>query len=605
MRDWAGEVRARPGTFDALRSDLRLLTDLHVLPLPRGQIWLLAASVVLSSLCLFAIGRGIRIWTDALLDEASKASGTSLFTYVAVSAVLASASGLRIYAATNLGEEFGARLRIALFRAVLGQDLRFFETNAPGTLNAMLIADISTLQLVVRSSLSPLIRNGIVVTGAGLLMAWTDWRLTALSLLILPLPVAAFLGMSAKQRHLSSRVSGRIGILAGYSSEVFDAIGTIKMFGREEEEVARFSQRIGEARALALRLSQARGALLALSVLLGAATLGAVLMAGGHAVAAGRMTTGTFSSFLFFLLLAAASCATLGNLWSGTIEAAAALKRIMPHLRTDSTPGGPRGVFAPPVPSRAPMGIAFEAVTFRYPARPDRSVLDAVSFDVAPGETVAIAGRSGAGKSTLIRLLLRFDAPDRGRVLVGGQDIAELDPATVRSWFAVVPQNPFIFSTTLAENIRHGRSDASDAQVATAAASAGVHLFANDLAEGPDTHLGERGVRLSAGQRQRVGIARALVRDTPILILDEATSALDAWTEAVVHRTIFGPRQRPTTLVIAHRLSTLLAADRVVVLNGGRMVATGRHDDLLHESEFYRSLLRVEINTAEQPLGVP
>lgn len=305
------------------------------------------------------------------------------------------------------------------------------------------------------------------------------------------------------------------------------------------------------------------------------------------------MTPGIFSSFTFFLLLAGGSTATLGNLWSGTRDAAAALERIMFHFGDHVAP------IVAPAASRTkaagPKSLRFEQVSFRYAGSPERLALDDVSFNVAAGEVVALVGESGAGKTTITRLLLGFETPEQGRVLIDGEDANKIKLETLRSWIAVVPQDPFIFSNTLRENIRYGTPDAADWELQASVAAAAIDLFLQDLPKGMETSVGERGTSLSGGQRQSTAIARALMRNAPILLLDEPTNSLDAWTQAIVHKTIANSRGIRTTLVIAHNPATIRMADRVVVLHRGRVLTEGCHNELMQTSELYRHLIQSKI----------
>jgi ATP-binding cassette subfamily B protein len=564
-----------------------------VFPLPALPTWGLLASVLMSSACLVVIGRAMKTWIDGAADLGGGVPAGAIPAFVVLALALASSSGMRVYTATVIGEQVGARLRLALFSSITSRPLSYFERTPAGGLLSLILSDVTVIQMLLRQKLSPLARNVLVLIGASLMMAVTSSRLTVLCLLALPAPAAAVLLLSRQRRKLVREVYDQIGLLASQVEEVISGIHTIKTLNRESIEHERFSESVLLTNELARRLAARRSALLALMLFLGLAGVGLILQSGLSSLGRGAMTSGTLSSFLFFLLLAGGSCVTLSDLWSDTIDGAAALLRIIRHF-DDGLAASPSALRSTPE-HRPPAAVRLEGVGFRYPSRSEDLALEAVSFEVAPGETVAIVGASGAGKSTIARLLLGFDRPQSGRILIDGTDTARLDPAQIRDCFAVVPQDPFIFSASIAQNIRYGRPDATDCEVRSAAERAAVHLFAQDLPFGLETFVGERGTRLSGGQRQRIAIARAILRGAPILLLDEATSALDSVTERLVHDAILSPPHPATTLVIAHRLSTLRLADRIIVMHRGRVEATGLHDELMSRSALYRRLTELQL----------
>jgi ATP-binding cassette subfamily B protein len=547
--------------------------------------------VTIASASLLLLGQGLRGWIDGLHGGRSAAWGTTAAGFVAMALVFAVCSGLRIYASTLLGEAVGAKLRTAVFANIIARPLGYFESSAPGDILSLIISDVTVVQLVLRTALSPLLRNLLTLAGAGVMMGLTSWRLTALCLLALPAPAVMVLGLSRTRRTLVGEVYDRIGRLSATMAEVLAGMATVKTLNREPIERERFDEQVAGTAEIAVRLAGRRSFLLSVVSFVGILILGLILWVAGTSVRSGGMTVGAASAFLFFILLAAGSCASLGDLWSDASQARAALRRIARRLADDARGAEPE-VFTPAEPRArpGPMGIRFEDVCFRYPSRSETLALDQVSMDIAPGETVAFVGASGAGKSTIARLLLGFDLPESGRILIDGAPTSATPPARIRDWFAVVQQDPFIFSASLAENIRYGRPEATDREVEAAAEAAAVNLFARELPEGMDTFLGERGARLSGGQRQRVAIARAILRQAPILLLDEATSALDPVTEERVCQAILRPASPRTTLVIAHGLSTVRMAQRIVVMHRGRVEAIGEHDRLMSDCALYRHL---------------
>ena len=578
----------------SLRHALQFLKRTGVLPLPRLAIFGLALSIIMSTICLILIGLSLKSWTEDFAN--ANLSILNFLVWCGVIIVFALFSAIRVYTATVIGDMIGARLRAVVFSRVVGRPLTYFEDNSAGNLISVIVSDITVIQMTVRSSLSPLVRNSLIMTGAGAMMVATSWKLTLLSLLTLPVPIVATLIMAKQHKQLLIAIHERTGQIAARTAEIFTAMATVKALNRERLEVEAFESFQNKTSGLLRRLAGSRAILLFIVVLTGLLTLTLIFCEGRIYIETRAMSPGTLSSFLFFLLLAAGSCVTLGNCWSGTVDALSALHRVMSvcELPPGRTVMGPANVYVNRNNCSGPKILVFERVSFRYPSRPEVLALDDVSFRVAAGETVALVGSSGAGKSTIARLLLGFDIPERGSIFVDETDIRTIEPERLRGWYAAVLQDSFIFSTSLTENIRYGRPDATEQEVEAASRAAAVHLFANELPHGMNTFLGQRGSRLSPGQKQRVLIARALLRDASILLLDEATSALDSITESLVQKTIQRVRGLYTTLVIAHKLSTVRLADRIILLNSGKVQATGTHDDLMRTSELYRNLVQLQ-----------
>jgi ATP-binding cassette subfamily B protein len=552
----------------------------------------LLISTFASAICVIFLGRGIKAWVDSTNSSVSTDFGYLQIIYIAQVIVLAISSGARIYFSTLVGDHIGANLRISVYNSIIMRPLNYFERSSTGNLLTLLTSDVTTIQQGLRSAISPFVRNFTVLMGAGLMLLITSLQLSLIALLFIPLLFVLLLLLSEQQRSLSLSLYDGIGALASRASEVFQGIATVKASNQEGFELLRFTTSVATINLINRKLAGRRAFLLFLITFLGLLLFGLLLWVGHRRIVAGSMSPGTFSSFTFFLLLVGGSASTLGNLWSSIMDTAAAFERIMVHFEDRAAKSNVGCTL--PTESPSPKSVQFKQVSFRYAARSERWALDSVSFNVSAGEVVALVGGSGAGKTTIARLLLGFEFPDRGQILIDDKDTSKLTLERLRSWIAVVPQDPFIFSDTLKANILYGNPHATDAEVAAATAAAAVDLFIQDLPAGTDTFIGERGTSLSGGQRQRTAIARALLRKAPILLLDEPTNSLDAWTQAVVHQTIAKSRGVRTTLVIAHNPATIRMADRVVVLHRGRVLAEGFHDELMLTSKIYRTLIQTD-----------
>jgi ATP-binding cassette subfamily B protein len=435
-------------------------------------------------------------------------------------------------------------------------------------------------------------RNAVTGTGALAMMVLTSAKLAGIVLLVLPLVIVPMIVFGRRERRLSRTAQERIADLAARAEETLNGLRTVQAYTHEPVERARFGEEAERSVAAALRRIASRAGLILAVILLGFGAITFALWVGGRDVVSGAMSGGELAAFVFYAVLLASAGATVSELWGEIQRAAAAADRLLELLAV------PPGIAAPPSPTPLPVPaqgrVALEHVRFAYPTRPGQWALDDVSLRVEPGETVAIVGPSGAGKTTLFQLLLRFYDPQSGRVTVDGVDAAAADPAELRARIGLVAQEPLIFSATAAENIRYGRPGASDAEVRRAAEAAAAAGFIAALPGGYDTHLGARGVTLSGGQRQRIAIARAILRDAPVLLLDEATSALDAESEQAVQQALERLSRGRTTLVVAHRLATVRRADRILVMEGGRVVAAGPHEALVREGGLYARLAALQ-----------
>jgi ATP-binding cassette subfamily B protein len=459
-----------------------------------------------------------------------------------------------------------------------------------------LTADTTVVQSISGVGISISLRSALTLIGAlGLLIA-TSPKLTAIIVLLMPLIVVPLLVLGRRVRRLSRTSQDRVADASALAAETINAVQTVQAFTLEDLHAGRFSDAVAHSFRAAVRRTRIRSALTALATILVASGITFVLWIGAHEVIAGELTFGQLSQFLLYAGYMGLASATLSEMWGEVQRAAGAMERLVELQQAAPTIRAPANPLALPVPARG--AIEFEHVTFRYPSRPDSAALDDFTLAIEPGETVAFVGPSGAGKTTTFQLLLRFYDPAAGRVLVDGVDIARVVPNDVRRRIGLVAQDTVLFGATALENIRYGRPDASDEEIEAAARAAGADEFIATLPQGYDTFLGERGTRLSGGQRQRIAIARAILKDPPILLLDEATSSLDAHSELLVQQALERLMERRTTVIIAHRLATVLKADRIVVLNHGRIAAIGTHAQLLVTSPLYKRLAQLQFGAA-------
>jgi ATP-binding cassette subfamily B protein len=555
---------------------------------------LLAASLVL------VLGQGVRRLIDdgfagGSMTRLNQATGLMF----AVIAILAVATATRFYLVSWLGERVAADLRRAVFDRLIALSPAFFETARTGDLLSRLTADTALLQALVGSAISQWLRSALLLLGALVMLVVTSPSLAAIVVAVVPFVVVPFIVFGRREKRKSRAAQDRVADLGAYAEETLNALRTVQAFTHEPVDRAGFAARAEASVAAAVARIRTRALLILAVILLGFGAITLSLYLGGRQVVGGHMTGGALSSFVFYAVILATSISGLSELWGEMQRAAGAAERLVELLAERPT------IAAPPAPARLPtppLGrVALERVTFHYPAQGERAALHDVSLEVEPGETVALVGPSGAGKTTVFQLLLRFYDPLSGRVLIDGVDLARADPAEARRRIGLVPQDPVIFGATAWENIRYGRPEAGEAEIRAAADAAACDFIAG-LPHGFDTYLGEKGVRLSGGQRQRIAIARAVLRDPPILLLDEATSALDAESEAAVQRALAALSVGRTTLVIAHRLATVRRADRLIVLEAGRIVATGTHDSLMRGGGLYARLARLQFSeTSREP----
>jgi ATP-binding cassette subfamily B protein len=526
-----------------------------------------------------------RVEDDGLLDRYFLAA-------LAIAAVLALGTGLRYALVTKLGERVVADIRMAVFNRVIGMSPEFFEKVMTGEVLSRITTDTTLIQSVLGSSVSVALRNVLLFVGGMVLMLLTSAKLSALVLLIVPAVVVPILVLGRKLRNISRENQDWIAASSGNAGEALSAVQTVQAFTHEAATRADFARITETSYDVARVRIRVRALLTIIVIFLVFSGIVGVLWMGARDVRAGVMSEGMLIQFVIYSVMVAGSVAALSEIWGELQRAAGATERLVEMLKATDAVNDPTAPLPLPRPVRGE--IVLENVSFRYPSRPDTLALDHVNLRIEPGETVAFVGPSGAGKTTIMQLILRFYDPDQGRVTLDGLPLNALTREDFRRELALVPQDPVIFAASAADNIRFGRPEASDAEVEAAARAAAAHDFIAALPEGYGTWLGERGVMLSGGQKQRIAIARAILRDVPVLLLDEATSALDAESERAVQRAVDALSADRTTLIVAHRLATVKKADRIVVLDGGRIVATGTHDDLVAEGGLYARLARLQ-----------
>ena len=547
----------------------------------------------LSSGSTLVLPMAVRHMIDAGFGYASSDTINRTFLGLfAVALVLAFATAARYFCITLLGERSLAALRSKLYAHVIRLDVGFFERSRVGELISRLGTDTEVVQALIGSGISVALRSAVMLLGASAMMVWTSPRLAGLTALVIPAVMLPILVFGRRVQKLSRASQDRLADAAAIANETLNAAPAVKAYAREGIESRRYGDAIDRALDSARRRIAMRALLTAGVIVLffGAITL--VLWVGARDVLAGTLNAGILGQFVLYAVFAAGSVAGLSEVWGDVLRAAGAMERISELF------GEQAQIADPPQPLALPRPVSgalrFEHVGFHYPTRPDAPALHDFTLDIRPGETVALVGPSGAGKSTVFALLLRFYDPQTGAIRLDGMDLRALALPELRGTIALVPQETVIFAGSAADNIRFGRQAASDDEVREAAGAAEAHEFISALGNGYDAELGERGVRLSGGQRQRIAIARAILRDAPLLLLDEATSALDAQSEAAIQQALERLEKGRTTLVIAHRLATVQRADRIVVMDGGRIVAQGTHESLLAEGGLYAELARLQ-----------
>ena len=580
------EDRPASRSVGALRGLMPFLRPYRAMTIGAGLALTLTATVsLILPLAVRRVVDGFQSADVGLLDDYFSA-------FLAIAALLAVGTGLRYWLVTRLGEYVVADIRRAVFDKVMGMSPAFFERIMTGEILSRITTDTTLILSVIGSSVSVALRNLLMLLGGMVLLVLTSAKLSGLVLLIVPAVVVPIIVLGRRLRNLSRENQDWIAASSGSASEALTAVQTVQAYTHEPQTRAAFADVTERSLASARSRISTRAVMTVIVIFLVFAGIVGVLWIGARDVRTGAMSVGELIQFVIYAVMVAGSVGALSEIWGELMRAAGATERLVELLHTDDTVQDTPAPKALPRPVRGE--IAFRDVTFHYPARPGVSALNGVSLTVQPGETVALVGPSGAGKTTILQLLMRHYDPQEGQVTLDGIDLRDMDREDFRGALALVPQDPVIFAASARDNIRFGRPGASDAEVESAARAAAAHGFLSALPQGYDTFLGERGVMLSGGQRQRVAIARAILRDAPVLLLDEATSALDAESERAVQSAVEAMAEGRTTLVVAHRLATVKRADRIVVFDGGKIVAQGRHDELVAEGGLYARLARLQ-----------
>ncbi|MET0373817.1 MAG: ABC transporter transmembrane domain-containing protein [Rhizorhabdus sp.] len=561
-----------------------------------GRIAAAGAALVVAAAATLAIPGGFRL----VIDKGFIASGGDVGPYfeymLIIVVVLALATALRFYFVSWLGERVVADIRMAVQKNLLRLDPRFFEENRPSEIASRLTADTAVIEQVVGGTVSVGLRNVVLAIGGVIYLFAIAPKLAAMLLLGIPLVMLPMIFMGRRLRKLSQSTQDKIADVGATVSETLRAMKIVQAFGQEPREADRFSDVVGEGFSTARRRIRTRAVMTGIIIGLIFGSITMVMWQGAVDVAAGRLSGGSIAAFILTGGLVAGAFGALAEVYGEIIRAAGAATRLSELLSAEPEIRAPANPIMLPSP---PLGrLEFDHVSFHYPTRPEVSALDDISFSVQPGEMVAVVGPSGAGKSTILQLAQRFYDPETGVIRLDGVALPAADPADIRARLAVVPQETVIFGASARDNLRYGRWDADDEDIWTAAEAANAASFLRALPQGLDSFLGEAGARLSGGQRQRIAIARALLRDAPLLLLDEATSALDAESEKLIQDALDRLMKGRTTIVIAHRLATVRAADRIIVMDQGRIVEQGTHHSLSAQEGLYARLARLQFNDA-------
>jgi ATP-binding cassette subfamily B protein len=555
-------------------------------------------ALLIAAGAMLALPQALKNVIDKGFSTANAAAIDRYFLLLLLAAfVFAAFASLRFYLVGWIGERVVADIRSAVYRRVIHMDPAFFEVTKTGEVLSRLTTDTSLIQSLSGVGLSILLRSTVSFVGSLVLLLLTSLKLALIIFALIPAVLVPMLLFGRRVRRLSRASQDRVADTSGLAGETLNAIQTVQAFTLEDLQQRRYDSAVEDSFRTGIRRMRVRAWMIAAAVVCVFSAVTLVLWLGARSVLHGTMTGGELAQFLSYAIFMATAVTSLSEMWGEVQRAAGAMERTVELLESRPSIRTPEN----PIALNVPTGqIRFEHLSFNYPSRPDTRALDDFHLDISSGETVAFVGPSGAGKSTAFQLLLRFYDPSSGRILIDGLDIALASPSAVRGQIGLVPKETMIFGASARENIRYGRPDASDAEIGDAARAAAADEFITRLPEGYDTFLGERGARLSGGQKQRIAIARAILKNPPILLLDEATSSLDSESERLVQDALERLMRNRTTLVIAHRLATAINSDRIVVIDRGRIVGTGRHDELLRDNALYARLAELQFGERER-----
>ncbi|WP_374693675.1 ABC transporter transmembrane domain-containing protein [Microbulbifer sp. TB1203] len=592
-------VANRPASTASSMSAHEMIATLwqFVRPYKKVLVGAVVALVFTAGITL-SIGQGVRLLVDeGLTGDSSQALAQAVLVLLALAGLMAMGTYVRFYLVSWLGERVVADLRKAVFDHIVTLHPSYFETNRSGEIMSRLTTDTTLLQHIIGTSFSMALRSALMFVGALVLLLFTDLKLSLIVLVGVPLVLLPIVLYGRRVRKLSKASQDSIADVGSYAGEIIQHIKTVQSYTRESDEKHAFAEEVETAFKIAKRRVRQRALLIAVVILLMFGAVSGLLWVGGNDMIAGRMSSGDLAAFVFYAVMMGSAVATISEVYGELQRATGATERLMDLLQVESEIPVSTGA-ASAASALSCAQVAFEAVDFSYPSRPDQPAVLGLSLNVEGGKSLALVGPSGAGKSTLLELLQRFYDPLGGRITLDGVDIREMDTGSLRRQIAVVPQQPALFTADVWYNIRYGKPGASDEEVIAAAKAAHAHEFIQQLPDGYNSHLGEQGTRLSGGQKQRLAIARAILKDPRILLLDEATSALDAESEYHVQQALQALMRNRTTIIIAHRLATILHADSIAVLDQGQLVAQGGHQELIEISPLYKRLAELQFQEA-------